>query len=149
MLKKSKFLAKADLATPLLLTIRGLQEENVAMADQPEEMEWCLLFEEQDKPMVLKPVNTALIAQFLGDETDNWIGKKVVLYYDPSIMFKGQLKGGLRVRQPRQAMAAAAPRAAAPVATKPSPVQPRAAAPVPVAEPEPDATAPTDDDCPF
>ena len=108
LLKKSRYISKPDVEKPLLLTIRGLQEENVAMQEAAPEMEWCLFFEELDKPMVLKPVNTALIAQFLGDETDEWIGKKVVLFYDPSIMFKGQLKGGIRVRQPRQGTAAPA-----------------------------------------
>lgn len=139
-LKKSKFITKNDVETPKLLTVRGLQEENVAMAEQAEEMKWCLFFEEEDKPMVLNPVNVELIGQFLGQETDDWIGKKIVLYFDPSIMFKGKLTGGIRVRAPKgSAKPAAAP-------SRPAPLPPKTA---PATEPVVEGTSEEDENCPF
>ena len=126
MLKKSKYLSKADVAEPRVFTVRGLQEENVAMQDQAPEMKWCLFVEEDEKPLVLNPVNIELLSQFLGEETDSWVGHKFVLYFDPSIMFKNKLTGGIRVRAPKNrapiALAKVAPRVAAPApAARPAP----------------------------
>lgn len=121
MLKKSKYLSKSDVAEPRLFTVRGLQEENVAMQDQAPEMKWCLFTEEDEKPLVLNPVNIKLLSQFLGGETDNWVGQRFVLYFDPSIMFKGELIGGIRVRAPKNR----------------APIAPAKAAPAPAARPAP------------
>jgi hypothetical protein len=139
-IKQSKFLKREDVGRGLLLTITGCHQENVAKTGEAPEMKWCLTFVEHEKPMVLNSINAQLIAQFLGSaETDQWIGKKVVLYDDPSIMFGGQLKGGIRARAPRLPAAAPAP-AAAPV-----PQQNTVAAPAPA----PVAAAADSDEPPF
>jgi hypothetical protein len=48
----------------------------------------------------------------LGDDTDDWIGKQVILYNDESIQFAGKVTGGLRFKRLKTA---AKPRPAAPV----------------------------------
>ncbi len=81
-------------------------------------MKWCMAFNEVEKPMVLNSTNGQIIAAITGsEETDNWIGKKIVLYDDPNVSFGGKLVGGIRVRAPR-GKAATAP------APKPGPVAP-------------------------
>jgi hypothetical protein len=48
------------------------------------------------------PLNTTnieeLVDAFGTDETDDWEGKAVELYVDPSIRFQGRRVGGVRVR---------------------------------------------------
>ena len=43
------------------------------------------------------------LTKALGDDTDDWIGKQVILYVDPDIEFGGNVVGGLRVKQFRNA----------------------------------------------
>jgi len=101
-LKTSKFLKKEDVGPGSLLTISKCTEENVGKEGAPEELKWCLHFEESDKPMVLNSTNGQIIAGFIGsDNTDDWTGRKIVLYSDPNITFGGKLIGGIRARAPR------------------------------------------------
>jgi len=110
-LKTSKFLKKEDCDPPVLVTIKDCTEENVAKEGAPEELKWCLHFNETEKPMVLNSTNGQIIAGFIGkDNTDEWKGQKVVLYHDPNVSFGGKLIGGIRCRAPR------GPAAAKPVA---------------------------------
>ncbi len=134
-MKDSKYLKKEDCARPLLLTIRAIHEQNVAMDNKPPEMKWLIDFVEHEKPLILNGTNAQLIAAFLGsEETDDWIGKKIVLYADPSIQFQGKLVGGIRCRAPKQQ---AAPPLAQQQAQRPPNVPPRRPAP-PAPPPEPE-----------
>lgn len=102
---ESKFLKKEDVENNgrgSLVTISKVSQHNVAMQGAGEELKWCLEFAELDKPMVLNVTNMRLIEAIAGsDDTDDWIGKKVVLYNDPTIMYAGKVMGGIRVRAPR------------------------------------------------
>lgn len=101
-LKQSNFLTRNDVGNGILVTIRELRQENVAKQGAPEELRWCLYFDEQEKPMVLNATNGAIIAKATGsEETDNWTGKKIVLFDDPNVSFGGKIVGGIRVRAPR------------------------------------------------
>ena len=98
-LKSSKFLAKEDVMPDVLVTIKGYEKMNVAMENQPAEEKWTLSFNELAKPLVLNKTNGMLLAAITGsEEFDGWIGKKVVLYNDKSVMFAGEFTGGIRVR---------------------------------------------------
>lgn len=101
-LKQSKFLARADVARPILVTIKGIHQENVAREGEPPEIKFALAFSDCAKPMVLNSTNAQIIAQILAsEETDHWIGKQIVLYDDPNVSFGGKLVGGIRVRAPK------------------------------------------------
>lgn len=105
----SKFLKKEDVDPPKLVTIKALRQANVAMDDQPEEMKWTVLFKELEKPMVLNSTNIQLLTKALGtDETDEWVGKQVVVYNDPNVSFAGKITGGVRIRAPKKKQEAAA-----------------------------------------
>ncbi len=104
----SKFMKKEDVDPAILVTIKSFQQANVAMDDQPEEIKWTMTFRETKhdgtplKPLVLNSTNIQLIAKALGtDETDEWIGKQIVLFNDPNVSFAGKIMGGIRVRAPR------------------------------------------------
>ena len=55
-----------------------------------------------EKPaMVLNQTNANMVKLHLGSETNDWIGKQVGLWTDPTIEFKGQLVKGLRIKMPK------------------------------------------------
>ena len=129
-LKQSKYLTRADAGAGILVTIKEIFQDNVAKEGAPEEMKWCMSFNEVEKPMVLNSTNGQAVAAITGsEETDDWIGRKVVLYDDPNVSFGGKLVGGIRIRAPRGQAAKA-------IAAAPKPA--------PVAQPEA-----SDDDVPF
>jgi hypothetical protein len=118
-MKESNFLKQIDVGDGVLLTVAGIDQRNVARPDADEELKWCLLFVELEKPLVLNSTNIALCERIFGsDETDDWTGKKVVLYTDHNVSFGGKLVGGIRVRAPKTTAAMKKPNAK----PRPSPV---------------------------
>lgn len=98
----SKYLKKEDVGRGVLVTIKGLARTNVAMEGEPPENKYVLYFTELEKPLVLNATNIHMCAQTCGSEdTDHWIGKKLVLFTDPNVSFGGKLIGGIRIRAPR------------------------------------------------
>jgi hypothetical protein len=58
----------------------------------------------------LNATNIQLCAQICGSEdTDFWIGKRIVLYTDPNVSYQGKLIGGIRVRAPKPGTVAPPP----------------------------------------
>jgi hypothetical protein len=113
-MRESKFLKKEDVGAGALLTITGCEQHNVAKEGAGEELKWCLSFAEVDKPLVLNSTNAQLCARICGsDDTDDWTGKKVVLYTDPNVSFQGKVTGGIRVRAPKAIKPVAKPAAVA------------------------------------
>lgn len=117
-MKSSNFLKKEDVGDGTIVTIRHVSQENVAKQGAPEELKWCVHFDEFDKPMVCNAVNSQLMAKFCGsEETEEWSGKKVILYDDPTVSYAGKLTGGIRCRAVPKAQAVPArTQAAAPPA---------------------------------
>lgn len=107
-IRDSKFLTKEDCGpNGALVTITDCFQENVGMQGQALELKWCLSFQEMGKPMVLNSTNAQLIANILhSEETEHWIGQRIVIYNDPTIQYAGKLVGGIRVRAPRGQAAA-------------------------------------------
>jgi|SRR6185436_6716156 len=105
-MRESKFLKKEDVGRGALGTIASCVQKNVAKEGAEPEMKWCLTFQEIDKPLVLNATNVQLCEQICGsDDTDHWIGKRIVLYTDPNVSFQGKLIGGIRVRAPKPSTA--------------------------------------------
>ena len=89
-LKQSRFLTKEDCGKGILLTIKGWTQENVAMESQPEELKYCLEFDEVEKPLVLNSTRGQIIAEITGSpDLDNWRGHQIVLFVDPNVMMAG------------------------------------------------------------
>ena len=83
-----------------IVTISHITQENVAKDDEPQEWKFVLFFAETpSKGMVLNPTNIKAVAKACGtEETDEWVGREVVVYVDPNVGFEGKTTGGLRIR---------------------------------------------------
>lgn len=107
----SKYLKTADVPDPVIVTIVGVKQVNMAKDDETPEWKWAIKFQEFDQPMVLNSTNLHIAAKVLGsNETDDWKGKEIVLYTDPSVSFGGQVVGGLRFRGQEKAPVKASPK---------------------------------------
>lgn len=117
-MRESKFLKQTDVGAGSLMTVSACAPHNVAKEGAEPETKWCLEFEETDKPLVLNSTNIQLCERIFGsDDTDVWVGKKIVLYVDPNVSYGGKITGGIRVRAPK-VKAAAKPVAPPPPATE-------------------------------
>lgn len=109
-MRESKFLKQTDVGAGALMTVEGCERHNVAKEGAEPEMKWCLTFAESDKPLVLNSTNIQLCERVFGsDDTDAWVGKKIVLYTDPNVSYAGKITGGIRVRAPKVKGPIAAP----------------------------------------
>ncbi len=100
-LKKSKYITQKDVDPPIELTIVGSKEANMALDGADPDYQWTLLFKEIDKPFVVNSTNGQLIQAITGlENSDGWVGKKIVLYVDRTVSFRGKITGGVRCRAP-------------------------------------------------
>ena len=101
-LTSSKYLKKEDFPQPALVTIKDVRKENVALPSQPKKERGVIYFNEYDKGMVLNSTNLKRAEKAAGsDDTELWVGKKLVVYVDEEVEFGGEIVGGLRVRAPK------------------------------------------------
>lgn len=100
---ESKYLRKEDISGEALVTISKVGQVNVALDDAPPEMKWAMRFADLKKPMVLNSTNIQLLAKACAsDNTEDWVGKQVIVYVDDNVSFQGKLIGGLRIKAYRQ-----------------------------------------------
>jgi hypothetical protein len=117
-MRESKFLKQGDVGTGVLWTVHGIERVNVAKEGAEPEYKWAMNFHESDKPLVLNSINIQLCERIFGsDDTDVWVGKRIVLYTDPTVSFQGKVTGGIRVRAPKPGAVAPAPPPPAAVAS--------------------------------
>lgn len=106
----SKFLRKEDFDEDMVATVRGVKLEDVGNQG---EQRWVLYFREMQKGMVLNVTTIRVLEGAYGDDSDGWIGKRVMIYVDPNVSFQGRVIGGLRLRAPKQKAAPPPPAAVA------------------------------------
>lgn len=108
----SNYLKQSDFPEDYVVTVRSIERKNIAMDGKPADYKWLAHYAEFEKPMVLNSTNIQLMSKACGsDDTDDWIGKQVIVYVDENVSFGGELVGGLRIRKHKQA---------APVTPKPA-----------------------------
>lgn len=103
-IRTSKYLKKEDVGVGILVTIKGLNKQNVALDGAEPDEKFILHFDELDKPLVLNSTNAQTIAKITGHEHDiekTWVGTKVVLFNDENVSYAGKVIGGIRVRAPK------------------------------------------------
>ena len=88
-------------------------QQVLSMGDGESETKWVLTLSDL-KPLILNATNIRrCVAAFATSETDEWIGKSIVVYDDPEIEFGGKIVGGVRLRAvPKKATKAKAAPAA-------------------------------------
>ena len=95
-MKQSKYLRKEDVEDDTVMTIKNLQLED--MPGNSGEQRWVLYFKEQSKGMVLNATTLGVLERTFDNNSENSLGKKIVLYVDENVQYKGQVVGGLRLR---------------------------------------------------
>lgn len=107
---RSSYISKEDVDTPRIGTIFSISHKTFE-EDGGEKRKPVFSFVEEDlKPFICNPTNWDLIEYlYPGDDSNVWIGKKIELWHDPTVMNKGKRVGGVRVRKPSAAAQQAAP----------------------------------------
>lgn len=109
----SNYLKQSDFPDDYVVTVRSIEKKNIAMDGKAPDYKWLAYYAEFEKPMVLNSTNIQLMAKATGSEdTDDWIGKQIIVFVDENVSFGGELVGGLRIRKHKVAAPATAPRRA-------------------------------------
>ena len=93
---QSKFLRKEDVDDEMVVTLKTVSLED--MPGDSDEQRWVLAFKELPKGLALNTTMIRVLEKSFGQHSDDWAGKKAILYVDPTVSYKGQVVGGLRVR---------------------------------------------------
>ena len=93
----SNFLKKEDLPKPAKVKISNIDLMEFDQ-DGKKQRKLILEFEGKEKKLACNKTNARTIGAMLGDETDNWIGKEITLYNDPTVSMGDQIVGGIRVQ---------------------------------------------------
>lgn len=104
---KSDHLGIADLEDlieekkPLVFTIKEVKQEyNVAVAGKKGNFN-IAYFAEQIKPLVLNSTNAKVVKSFANNSpfVEDWKNIRVELYIDENVKMKGEVVGGVRIKQ--------------------------------------------------
>lgn len=98
----TKYLSKEDIKAPTIGVIARVVNETLGQGDDQEIKPVMYFSGGVDKPMVVNATNWINVESVYGDESDNWIGKQIEVWVDPSVSFGGKRIGGLRLRAPAQ-----------------------------------------------
>ena len=96
----SKYVSKEDVDTPVVFIIAKVAHEDVQDGDTTKTK--TVISFQNGKPMICNGVNWDTIESAYGPESDEWVGKMIELFHDPTVMFGRDRVGGVRVRIPRQ-----------------------------------------------
>jgi hypothetical protein len=91
---QSQWMKAADLDKELLLKIKDVTEEPVG-AGKEKETKLCVWFTNQKQGLLLNKTNNRALRGAFGDETDEWAGKRIVVFKTET-----DRGPGLRVRIP-------------------------------------------------
>jgi hypothetical protein len=92
------WLKASDLGdTDHTVTIESVQTQMIGQGEQAK-LKLVLKFREFPKPLVCNLTNARAIAKLYGDETDEWIGKRVTLWVNPDVQFGSEIVEAIRIR---------------------------------------------------
>jgi hypothetical protein len=81
------------------VTIKGYELIEIELKGGDIEKKWIIYFAEKEKGMILNKTNRNVLSQAFGEEVNESIGKKIILYYRDDIEYQGKLTKGLRLRR--------------------------------------------------
>ena len=94
----SKFLSKDDVGEERIKTvINDITLEQVREKDGATKNKFVVHFDDLDKALVLNNTNANTLKDALGKEASHWIGARVIIYVDNSVVFNNIL-GGVRLQ---------------------------------------------------
>jgi hypothetical protein len=94
---KSKYLRAIDIEEPTLFTIQNTTIDTLKVRNQEQER-GVVWFREDDRGLVLNVSLTEILMDMFGSETDAWKGKRVRLFNDRRVKFRGEAVGGIRIK---------------------------------------------------
>lgn len=108
----SSYLKQSDFnESGFIVTIASFSKKNLALPSEPEDLKWVMYFQEFEKGMVLNSTNIQAAAKACGSEdTDDWIGKEIIVFVDPNVGYGGKTTGGLRIKRHAAPAAPSAPK---------------------------------------
>ena len=105
--RNSKYITKEDCDPPILVQIFKMTTDQID-GDFGLEDKAVLHFHGDVKPMILGPVNKEMLKAITGATNVGEVkNHQIVLFNDPTVMFKGKLVGGVRMRAAVQSPVAA------------------------------------------
>ena len=107
---QGRYLRQEDVPSPYIVTIDSYQRVELEQDDETR-VKCAIQFREIKKPLLANSTNMSIMMQLFGDDMRSWVGRQVVVYVDPTVMFAGKPVGGLRVKAPPSYEASAAPAA--------------------------------------
>ena len=98
---KSKVWRATDVQgrAPFRLTIAEVTEETMGRGGR-QEVKCFLWFQEDLKGLQLNRSRVALLEHAFGPDSEMWVGKRVRLSYDPTVIFAGRAVGGVKLETP-------------------------------------------------
>lgn len=94
------FLSKDDVPGPLPITITSVELETVGSGKDAEKRPVAQVDGAPKPKMALNDTNWDFLVEEFDNDLDQIEGARVVVFVDPSVMFKGKRTGGLRLRLP-------------------------------------------------
>jgi hypothetical protein len=102
-LSRSRYLTRNDCGGGLQGCIKTVVKENIAPEGAPSELGYVVYFTNLKKGMVLNKTRGDQIAEIAGSKKfRNWVGVWIEMFNNPTVIFRGKITGGIRVRRPRQ-----------------------------------------------
>ena len=93
----SKFLKAKDVKQPVTVTITQVDCEEF----KEDGNKLVVYFRELEQGLIPAKTVIATLNELFSpehEETDDWIGKQVILFNDPNVLYSGKRVGGLRVK---------------------------------------------------
>ena len=83
-----------------ILTIKKVEKETVVKPGGQKEEKPVCHWVESEKPMIMNSTNLTTIAKIMKDKiVEHWSGRKIQIYFDPTVRFGNDTPGGLRIRK--------------------------------------------------
>ena len=102
-LSGSRYTKKEDVPHAMVVTIVDVYKESFESPGEKPKDKPVIKVAELSKPIVTAPSNLDDIHVALGTtggcDTSEWLGRKLVLWNDPNVMFQGKRTGGLRFKK--------------------------------------------------
>ncbi len=95
----TKYMGHADVDPPIVVTVKTVTLEDVGR-DDDKEQRWFMWFHETKKGFRLNVTNIRILEAAWGMHTDLWLGKRLKLWWDPTVLFGGKPVGGVKIRLP-------------------------------------------------
>jgi len=106
---KGEYLKKEDVGEAgMIFTIETVEAQQVSFQDGPEETKFVMTFVERDiygneNKLILNFTNITKTEEiFESGDTDDWVGKQIVLYNEPDVKIGQKKVGGIRVKSVTQ-----------------------------------------------